>query len=88
MVLAALDVLAHGHTEPLDRVLKALAEARESGLLADILQTRYYLGRAYLAAGHITDGQRQLEQARRMCRATGNLLYAADLERHLAMVTG
>ena len=56
---------------------------RDSGRLAEILQIRYYLGLTFLSAGHQEDGQNQLEQARRMSRATGNMLFARDIDRKL-----
>jgi tetratricopeptide (TPR) repeat protein len=80
VALATLDVLHHRHVDPLVRIQTALAEAREAGFLNDILQIRFYLGQALLALGQPEEARAQLDQARRAGRATGNLVFDADIE--------
>lgn len=78
--LATLDVLHHQRNEPVARIKAALDEAREAGFLSDIIQIRFYLGQALIATGQIAEARRQLDQARRAGRATGNLLFDADID--------
>lgn len=84
--MATLDVLHHHRLEPIERIKLALEEAREAGFLSDILQIRFYLGQAFLAVGQTRDARRQLDQARRAGRATGNLLFDADIELFLSRI--
>lgn len=80
VALAALDVLHHRRTEPLARIQAALSEARDGGFLSDILQIRFYLSQALIAVGQPEEAKTQLGQARKAGRATGNLMYDADIE--------
>jgi len=51
-----------------------------AGFLNDILHICFYLGQALLALGQTAEAHAQLDQARRAGRATGNLVFDADIE--------
>ncbi len=86
VALLTLDAIHHHRTEPLERIMTSLSEARDAGFLSDVLEIRYHLGLALLALGRNEEARVQLEQARRAGRATGNLVYDAHLGELLASI--
>lgn len=84
VALLALDAIYHLQPQAIERMERALLEARDAGFLADVLQIRYHLGQALAALGRTDEAKGHLEQAHRAGRATGNIVFDAHIEQLLA----
>ncbi len=79
-LLGYIDAVRFGRTEGLEKIQQGIRFAAEKQYIWDLVQGKYFLGRAYFELERYEEARGALQEAVHLGRTSGNIMYVEDSE--------
>ncbi len=79
-LLGYIDAVRFGSEEGIDKIKQGIRHSQEKQYVWDLIQEKYFLGRAYFELERYSEARIALQDAIHLAKTTGNIMYVEDSE--------